>query len=54
VPLFQRTRRLGPILLGAWLIAQGVLSFVPISIPLLPQAMAALAIAAGVFILIER
>jgi hypothetical protein len=54
VPLFKRSRRLGPILLGAWLIAHGVLGLVPVPLPLLARAMAALAIAAGIFILIER
>ncbi len=54
MPFFKRTRRLGPILLGLWLIAHGVLSLVPMTVPFVPQAMAALAIAAGIFIMIER
>jgi hypothetical protein len=52
--LFKRSPKLGPLLMAIWLIAHGVLGLVQIGIPLLPQVMAALAIAAGVFLLIDR
>lgn len=52
--LFKRSPKLGTLLLAIWLIAQGVLGLVPIGIPFLGYAMAALAIAAGICILIDR
>ena len=52
--LFKPSRKLGPLLLAVWLIAHGVLTLIPTSIPFLPYAMAALAMAAGIFLLIDR
>jgi hypothetical protein len=50
----KSNRRLGTVLLAAWLIAQGVLTLVPMSIPYAGQILAILAIAAGVLILLDR
>ena len=52
MPLFKRSRNLGPILLAVWLIATGVASLAPI--PWAGTVTAVLAIAAGVVILLER
>ncbi len=47
-------RKLGLTLLGIWLIVTGLQKFVSISIPYLSTIMAALAIAAGVLILLGK
>jgi hypothetical protein len=54
VAFFKSNRRLGTTLLAVWLIAQGILTLVPIGIPFIGQILAILAITAGVLILIER
>ncbi|MCE9553704.1 MAG: hypothetical protein K8T91_10080 [Planctomycetes bacterium] len=48
------TSNLGMLLLAIWLIATGVLTFIPISGVPTTQILAGLAIAAGVLILIGR
>ncbi len=45
---------LGMLFLGVWLIATGVLAFVPVAIAHLGLILSALAIAAGVLILLGR
>ena len=47
-------KNLGMVLLGIWLIVTGLLQFVSIPIPALATIMAALAVAAGVLILLGR
>ena len=48
------TRTLGFQILGAWLIAQGVIGLVPILLPGLGVVMSLAALAAGLLILIGR
>ena len=48
------TRTLGFQLLGVWLIAQGILSLVPILLPGIGVLMSLLALVAGLLILIGR
>jgi hypothetical protein len=47
-------KNLGTLLLAIWLIVSGLLAFVSISFPYLGQVLAALAIAAGVLLLLGR
>jgi hypothetical protein len=55
VKLFQRKPRLGIALLGAWLIATGILHLVPrVSFSGSGEILAGLAIAAGVLLLLDR
>jgi hypothetical protein len=55
VRLFQRKPRLGIVLLGAWLIATGILHLVPrVSFSGSGEILAGLAIAAGVLLLLDR
>jgi len=49
----RSTRQIGMLLLGAWLIAHGVLALVPL-LPGLHVLLALVAIAAGVLILMGR
>jgi hypothetical protein len=51
---FKRSRNLGTILLGAWLIASGLISLLGVSIPHSGLVLNLLAIVAGVLILIDR
>jgi hypothetical protein len=48
------TRTLGFQLLGIWLVAQGIISLVPILLPGLGVVMALLALASGLLILMGR
>jgi len=48
------TRTLGFQLLGVWLVAQGVISLVPILLPGLGVVMSLLALVSGLLILIGR
>ena len=50
----KRTKNLGMILLGIWLILTGLLAVISIPIPSLNIIMAVLAIAAGALILLDR
>jgi hypothetical protein len=50
----RRTRNVGLLLLGIWLIVTGLLPFVSLPIPSLSTILSLLAIAAGVFILMNR
>lgn len=52
VSVFRRSNRLGPLLLGLWLIWYGLTSFV--AIPFSGTISAVLAIVAGVVVLLER
>jgi hypothetical protein len=52
--LFKRHRNLGFLLLGVWLIADGVTSLINVAIPYSALLLAVLAIAAGVMILLDR
>lgn len=52
--IFKKSRKYGTILLGAWLIAGGLISLLRVSIPYSEPVMALLAIAAGVLILFDR
>jgi hypothetical protein len=54
MPIFGRRKAIGPILLGVWLVAHGVLGLVTVKVPYLSEILAILAIAAGVLILIEK
>jgi hypothetical protein len=55
VRLFQRKPRLGIVLLGAWLIATGILHLVPrVSFSGSAEILAGLAIGAGVLLLLDR
>lgn len=48
------TRTLGFQLLGVWLVAQGIVSLVPILLPGLGVVMSLLALVAGLLILVGR
>lgn len=48
------TRNPGMVLLAIWLIVTGLLAFVSIAFPYMAQILAALAIAAGILILLGR
>ena len=48
------TRQLGFQLLGAWLVATGLLSLLPVAVPGLALLLAVLALIAGLLILIGR
>ena len=48
------SKNLGMLLLGIWLIATGVLVFVPITFAYTGQVLAVLAIVAGILILLGR
>jgi hypothetical protein len=50
----KMTKNLGMILLGAWLIATGLLQVVSIPIPAIGTILAVLAVAAGVLIVLDR
>ncbi len=52
--LLKKQRNWGMLLLAAWLILTGLLTFVNIGFRGLPELMAVLAIAAGVLIILER
>jgi len=52
--LWNKKRNLGMLLLGIWLVLTGVLAFVDVSVAYMGLVMAALAIAAGVLILLGR
>jgi hypothetical protein len=52
--IFKRSRKYGPILLGVWLIATGLLPLLGANIPYAGPVLDVLAIAAGVLILIDR
>ena len=47
-------KNIGMLLLAIWLIASGVLSLVPVNFPQSGLILAALAIAAGVLLVLER
>jgi hypothetical protein len=48
------TKNLGTLLLGIWLIVEGLNRFVPLPIPALGLILAILAIAAGVLLVLGR
>lgn len=50
----MKSKGLGRVLLGIWLIAQGLLPFLNIRIPNQGMLLAILALVAGIFIIIER
>lgn len=50
----RRTRNLGLLLLGIWLVVTGLLPFVNLSIPNIGTLLSLLALAAGVLILLDR
>ncbi|MDD2371855.1 MAG: hypothetical protein PHQ32_07645 [Firmicutes bacterium] len=50
----KRTKHLGMILLGIWLLLKGLLELISIPIPFLNIIMAFLAIGAGTLILLDR
>jgi hypothetical protein len=50
----MRTRNLGMLLLGTWLIATGLIPLLRIRFPYSATALDALAVAAGILILLER
>lgn len=50
----MKLKGLGKLLLGIWLIAQGILPFLEISIPNQNSLLAILAIVAGILIIVER
>ena len=52
--IFKRRGNYGKLLLGIWLIASGVSAIVPIPIPFLGFLLSLLAIAAGIFLLLDR
>ena len=52
--IFKKSRKYGPILLGAWLIASGLIPLLGANIPYSGPVLNVLAIAAGVLILIDR
>jgi hypothetical protein len=54
VSIFKKSRKYGTIFLCAWLIASGAISLLHASIPYSEPILAALAIAAGVLILMDR
>jgi len=52
VSVFRRSNRLGPLLLGLWLVWYGLITFAPI--PFGGTIAAVLAIITGVVVLLER
>ncbi len=50
----MKVKGLGRVLLGVWLIAQGLLPFLTIRIPNQSFLLAMLALAAGIFIIMDR
>ena len=52
--IFKRRGNYGKLLLGIWLIASGVVAIVPAPIPFLGLLLSLLAIAAGIFLLLDR
>ena len=52
--LWNKKRNLGMLLLGIWLVLTGALAFVDVNLPYIGLVMAALAIAAGILILLGR
>ncbi|MBV8232448.1 MAG: hypothetical protein JO329_20900 [Planctomycetaceae bacterium] len=52
--IFRRRGNYGKLLLGIWLIATGVVATVPVPIPFLGLLLSLLAIAAGIFLLLDR
>jgi hypothetical protein len=54
MPFWKKSPRWGAMLLGAWLIAWGLLQFPVLTIAGSEKVLALLAIAAGVLLLVER
>jgi hypothetical protein len=54
VSFFKTRRKLGPTLLGIWLIASGLAHLIHLSFAYMDPILAGLAIAAGVLVLIDR
>jgi hypothetical protein len=54
VSIFQGRKKLGLKLLAAWLIVTGLAPLIRLDFPLMNRLMAALAIAAGVLIALDR
>jgi hypothetical protein len=52
--IFKRSPKYGPILLGVWLIASGLITLLSASIPYSGPVLNVIAIAAGVLILMDR
>ena len=50
----KRSKNLGMLLLGVWLVVTGLMQVVSIPVPAIGTIMAGLAIAAGVLILLRR
>ena len=50
----QAIPEIGPTLLGAWLVASGLLALIPIGIPFSGTILNLLAVAAGALILMDR
>lgn len=50
----RRTKNVGLLLLGIWLVVTGLLPFVNLSIPNTGMLLSLLALAAGVLILLDR
>jgi len=51
---FKRTKKLGLLLLGIWLIMTGLIQLLNLSFEGLPLIMSILAIASGVLVIIDR
>jgi len=49
-----KRKGLGGLLLGVWLIAKGLLPYLTLNIPYQETILSALAVAAGILIIIER
>ena len=52
--IFKRSRKVGPLLLGIWLVATGLMPLLKFSLPYSEPILALLAIAAGALILLDR
>ncbi|HOB28726.1 MAG: hypothetical protein WAQ32_05725 [Dethiobacteria bacterium] len=50
----MKRKGLGGVLLGVWLIAKGLLPYLTLTIPYQETILSALAVAAGILIIIER
>jgi hypothetical protein len=54
VKVSVKRKGLGGVLLGVWLIAKGLLPYLTLTIPYQETILSALAVAAGILIIIER
>jgi hypothetical protein len=54
VSIFKGRRKLGPLILGAWLILTGLAQLIHLDFLLIDRLLAGLALAAGILIVLDR